>query len=575
VRQALGYRKFFTTYWRDYALGIAALLLTNYLGAWIPWQFKQIIELLQTAHQPHSRLLGVVFMAILTMYSARIASRYLLIGVGRKIEYQLRQQLYAKLFRFPRYFFDTYKTGDVMSRLTNDLNAIKLFLGGALMLLFNVVFAYLTVVPFMWRLSPRLTLCALTLYPLSLLALRWINKRVRLYSMQSQEALSALTATAQEYFSGMSVIQAYAIESLSQAHFEADATQYYRVNFKLVQIRALVYILIAVITGLSLFLVLLEGGRQAMNHQMALSSFAAFMLYIERLSWPTVSVGWVVSAWQQSITSLERVNQLLQLPEKPLHKKELDVPEPFELLEVKDLTFSYQNPYEEKRVEADHHVLKHLDFSIATGDLVLLCGPVGCGKSTLLHLLAGFYPVETGELKLNHHTLTAPVPQLVLMPQSAFLFSDTLENNIRYGAALASTHALEGAIHAAHFHGDLAQLDDGLSTLIGERGVTLSGGQRQRVTLARTLLTEPGLLVLDDPFASVDIETEQALIETLLKRQQAGLTTLLASHRFAIAPYASKILIISQDGQLCGEGRHSDLLASNRTYQNLHRDGNA
>jgi len=560
-------------FWPYYLGGISALLITNALAASLPLMVKRLMEDLQ--HHRHvnaTHLVGMMLILVTVMFGIRVYSRYCLLGVGRKIEFFLRQTMYQHLLTLPRSYYDVHQTGDLMSRLTNDLTAFRMMCGGGVMLLSNVIFAYLTILPVMAWLSWPLTLIAFLLYPPVIFFMRRVSGQVKKQSYHVQDTLGDLTACAQENFSGITVIQSYGKQAEESRRFYDKAWAYFQANKRLVTLRSVLFLLIAGMSGISVLAVLSEGGREVILRTMTLSSFTAFMLYLERLSWPTVSMGWLLSTVQQGLSAKQRINELLTMATDITDQKA--DPQfktlPQGNLEVQHLSFKYES--------STAWVLQDVSFTVTPGETVAIVGPIGSGKSTLLHLLVRAYepPHQTiryGGVLVEEIPLAVLRKHVTMMPQQSVLFSMTLFHNLAYQNPVGtSKEMVEEAAQTVSLHHDVLALPHGYETLVGERGVTLSGGQRQRSAFARTLLVEPEVLLLDDPFSNVDSHTEEAIIEALeTRRHRLGKITLFTSHRFRWVEKADKILVFNQTGALEAMGTHAELLQSSSTYQNLSR----
>lgn len=575
----VSYRYYFKTFWKDYTLGILCLLGTNMLAASIPMLIKRIIELLQRNQTDEAKVILLAIAGIIVaMLIIRVASRAFLIGVGRKIEFVTRMNLYRHLLTMPRSFYDVQQTGELMSRLINDLTALRMFLGGGIMLMVNVLFAYLTVLPLMTMLNAKLTLLAFLLYPFVIGLMRILSMRVKKLTHQVQDRLGDLTAVAQENYSGMGVIQSYVKEKAESQRFYDASAGYFQANTQLVKTRAFLYVLIAMVSSLSVLVILGFGGREVILGGLSLSGFTAFMLYLERLSWPTVSFGWILSTFQQGIAATERINEIFE--QQPTITDAQADPAlsqvPAGPIEIRDLTFRYENPYRESEEQAPA-VLKEISLTVQPGQLVAIVGPIGSGKTTLLNLLVRFYAPPAGTIRIGgvpieHFPLAVLRRDISLMPQNAFLFSATIQDNIAFVNPQLELENVTDAAQTAQIHSEILGFPKAYATLVGERGVTLSGGQRQRSTLARTLLAEPQILLLDDPFSSVDAQTETLIIEAMeARRKRSNKTTIFSSQRFALVRQADQIIVLNAQGEIDAIGTHDQLCATSALYQSLNR----
>jgi ATP-binding cassette, subfamily B, multidrug efflux pump len=574
-------RYFVRTYWKYYFWGILFLLATNLMAASIPMIIKQVIDDLQIGKPEEAGgLLLWIGVIIVVMFVIRVLSRFFLIGVGRKIEFETRMAMFQHLLSMPRSYYDVQQTGDLMSRLTNDLSALRMFMGGGVMLMVNVIFAYCTILPLMAMLSWRLTLFAFLLYPVVIGMMRSLSMRVKLLSHEVQDRLGELTAVGQENFSGISIIQSYAKEPEESRRFWDASDAYFKTNIKMVQARALLYVLIAMISGVSVLVVMGEGGREVILKELSLSGLMAFMLYLERLSWPTVSFGWILSTFQQGLAAKERINRIFDA--KP-HITDQDadptlVTLPAGPIEIRDLSFRYENPYDTANAQDEAPwVLKNISFTVNPGDLVAIVGPIGAGKTTLLNLMIRLYspPAETiliDEIPLERYPLTVLREGMTLMPQNAFLFSASIRENIAYINPDLPFESVSEMAELARIHPEILGFPKGYDTMVGERGVTLSGGQRQRSTLARTLLVTPQILLMDDPFSNVDTETEEAIIAGLQERHlRHRKTTVFTSQRFSLVRQADKIVVLNANGEMDAIGTHDELIERSALYRSLTR----
>lgn len=646
------YGNVFWPYRRSLTLGVLALTVTNGLGILIPWQIKEDVDglqqifaapgsaqmsLISTAsldaqwHNFYGHLATIAGLAVLVLGS-RIASRLFLLGSGRQMEYDLRNRLYAHFLKMPPAYFSVHPGGELMSRMSSDVDATKMICGGGIMLGVNTLLAYVLTVPFMIATNAPLAGVTFLIYPLVLFGISKISKQVRTGAYEVQEVLASLSQTAQENLAGMRVIQSYSREAQEASRFEAICDRYLNSYNHLIHHRILLFMTLAILTGLSMAGVLLVGGGQVINHKLEWGGFVAFTLYLEHLAWPTMAMGWTLSVFQQGNAALQRIEEVLNTPPEILSKtanQQPDIghtpnitpvsqenggkPSPW-ALELRHLTFAYDNPYEalqhtsksaslqsngalpatipplKENNAVKEPVLKDLNLQIRPGETIAIVGPVGSGKSTLLRLLTRLETVPENAIFLNGHDLTElPVEALrervVLMPQNSFLFSTTVGRNIAFGLesttpAMANVPVLAGpaapdlqisqVAEAAGVHLDILNLPKQYDTLVGERGMMLSGGQRQRVALARTLLMEAELLILDDPFSNVDADTERRIVDALQQRQLFdGRTTLITTHRFSLITLCDRVVLMDA-GRIVAIGTSQELMETQPLYQRLH-----
>ncbi len=504
-------------------------------------------------------------------------------GAARLVEFDLRNRLFEHLLKMPPAYFGANPAGQLMSRLTSDVEATRYLTGGGIMLGFNTLLAYLTTIPMMWLISPVLTLVTFLIYPVIIWIMGRISTRVKQASYTVQSELGDISAIAQENFAGMPVIQSYVQEPAENKRFQAYCDQYFRAYKKLIHHRLLLFMVLAALSGFSLLAVLMFGGWQIIGGSMNLGDFVAFTLYLERLAWPTMALGWVISIYQQGVAALERLDEVFSAtPSIPPPKADpAQVPKGPGHLKIRNLTFRYQNPYlPETSGYTSPAVLSEINLEIQPGQRVVLVGPIGSGKSTLLKLLPRLYEVPENTLFLDDQDITTLDlsvlrSQIVFMPQLNFLFSSTVAQNVAFGISkpvetVLDTHVLP-ATQTARIHEEILDFPQQYETLVGERGLILSGGQRQRVSLARALMLEAPVLVLDDPFSNVDAATEQQILEALHERQVfKNRTTLLATHRLSLARQADRVILMDQ-GRILATGTHEELLATQPLYQQLNR----
>ncbi len=565
------YRHLFLVHRWRFLTGILFLVACNLLGVSVPILIQQAIQSIET-HQPQElpRYFWLLALTATIMLGCRIVSRQQLIGLGRLMEYTLRDRLYQHLLTLPQSFYTAHPTGALMSRMINDVQALRYLCGGGSLLGFNTLFAYLITLPVMIHYSPRLTFYAFLLLPLAVFLMSMISGRVKTQYLRVQGVLADVSAIAQENFSGMSVIQSYVKESDESQRFKGVSRQYFQEFSTLVRQRVWLFLVMALITSLGILVVLAEGGREFIVGEINIGVFVAFILLLERLSWPTAAMGWTVTMIQQGSAAMERLHQVFSVRSDLVldrSKKGYKSPFPQGGLELRNLTFAYPD---------ELPVLKNIDLTLSPGKTYVLVGEVGCGKSTLLSLIPRLYPVPEGTLFIGRRDVnTMPLSALrqivTYMPQHSFLFSSTIEKNLAYGRPDSLYPDLVKATQTASLHEEIQAFPEQYSTIVGERGVTLSGGQRQRMALARAILLTSRILLLDDPFSNVDAETEEKIINALTKRRMFDdKITLIATHRLSIIQNADAIILMDK-GRIVAMDTHERLLESQSFYQKMHR----
>ena len=489
--------------------------------------------------------------------------RQTIINVSRFIEFDLKNEIYQHYQRLGLNFYKNNRTGDLMNRISEDVSKVRMYFGPALMYSINTVSLFLIVISYMISVAPYLTLYALAPLPLLSLAIYQLSRSIHRRSTIVQEYLSKLSAFAQEMFSGIGVIKANAIEPTANQKMGSLALGSMSKNMHLVQVQAWFFPLMILLIGLSNILVIFIGGRQYMNGQIELGTLAEFIIYINMLTWPVATVGWVTSIVQQAEASQKRINEFLgQEPEivNPRGGKEIQTYS----IEFENVSFSYDDGREE--------AVKEVSFQLESGKTLAILGRTGCGKTTLLQLITRMYDVSSGAVKVGgvdvrEIDLKILRGHIGAVPQEAFLFSDTLENNIRFGKTDTTKSEVENAAKQAAVHNSIMNFSKGYQTIIGERGVSLSGGQKQRMSIARALIKRPEILLFDDSFSAVDTQTEEIILSNL-KSMSFQSTTIVVCNRVSSAKNADYILVMDE-GRIVQYGTHEALFNSTGHYAEL------
>ncbi|MFH1687375.1 MAG: ABC transporter ATP-binding protein [bacterium] len=554
-------------HYRGYlVVGAICIVFSNALMMVLPYLTKLVFDELEQGGVHTRRLQLVLIMIGLAILSGafRFLTRRTVIWMSRWLEADLRSDLFGHLLGLSPRFFDNTRTGDLMVRLTSDIEAVRMMIGPGIMHVTNTIVTFVVAVSFMLYLDPVLTVYALIPMAAIPFVVNRVGNLVHVRAQKVQEHFSELTATVQENIAGVRVVKAFRQESAEVEHFGIMSMKYFRVNMDLARVNALFHPLLLFFASLLVMCVLYFGGREVMQGRMPLGSLVAFFAYLSMLFWPAIALGWVISLYQRGTASLDRINRILRLrPDIPMDTRHHRGPVSGGI-NFCGLSFAYD----------DRTVLHNVNLTITPGQTVGIIGRTGCGKTTLVSLLAGFYPVTRGQLQIdgidiNDWDLGALRRRISFAPQEPFLFSDTIAQNVRFGAAEATPDDVERAAVVASLDKDLPDFPDGYQTMVGERGITLSGGQKQRTTIARAIVTDPAILVLDDATSAVDTETE-AEINERIKAVLTDRTAIIISHR-ASAVKDADLIISMEAGRIVEQGSHYELLRNGGYYAELYR----
>ncbi|RJP56613.1 MAG: ABC transporter ATP-binding protein [Ignavibacteriales bacterium] len=561
--------KYFLRYKKKLALGVLFILISNIAQVFIPIFLREGIDGIQQEVQ-YDKLFEyglLIFVAAIIAGVFRFLIRQTIIVVSREIEYDLRQDFWAHIQKLSHRYFQNNSTGNIMAHATNDISAVRMYVGPAVMYSIDTVSKFIIIIAIMITISPLLTFYTLIPLPFLSYFVYQLSKKIHKKFTLIQESFSDLTTRAQENFAGIRVIKSYVREDGEIKNFTEQSEDYLNKTMDKVKIQALFQPILYTIAGLSVIIVVWAGGGMVIENLLTLGDISAFVIFLGMLIWPMIAFGWILNIIQQASASMKRLIKILH--------EELEIQDSKATrtiinsikgrIEFKNVSFRYKNDLPD--------ILDNISFSIEPGETIAIIGKTGSGKTTLLNLIPRLFDATNGDVLIDGYKIKE-IPLKILrqnvglVPQETFLFSDTLKNNILYGTKNGNDELVNHVAKISQLDKDVEGFPKGYETMLGERGITLSGGQKQRSCLARALAIDPKILILDDSFSSVDTNTEEEILKQL-KEYMKDRTSIIVSHRISTVKDADKILVL-HNGRIQEQGNHDELVSLGGIYADLH-----
>lgn len=567
--------KYFYKYKTQIIIGVLITIVSKLFTVFVPKFIGSIIDVvndqLQNPETSEVTYKAKLLKYILFLVGSAVLSgiltfwmRQTIINVSRYIEFDLKNEIYQQYQKLSLNFYKKNRTGDLMNRISEDVGKVRMYVGPAIMYSINTLTLFIVALVFMFKQAPLLTLYTIIPLPILSIIIYKISSEIHKRSTVVQQYLSQLSTLSQETFSGISVIKAYGIEPQTSANFNELSETSKEKQLNLVKIQALFFPMMILLIGLSNVLVIYIGGKQYMNGEISLGTISEFIMYVNLLTWPVATVGWVTSIVQEAEASQKRINEFLKT--EPEIKNNTPTASNIKGdIEFKHVSFTYD--------DTNIQALKDVSFKVNSGETLAIIGKTGSGKSTILDLVGRLYDVNKGEILIDN----TPIQDLNLyslrdatgyVPQDAFLFSDSINNNIKFGKENATDGEVIEAAKLAQVHKNIVKFKKEYNTVLGERGITLSGGQKQRVSIARAIIKKPEIMLFDDCLSAVDTETEEKIL-TNLKTITKDKTTIIVSHRISSAKNADQIIVLD-DGQIVQSGTHNQLITIDGYYKELY-----
>jgi ATP-binding cassette subfamily B multidrug efflux pump len=576
MKSLLYLNKFFYKYKTRFILGIVITIVAQIFALYTPKlissSLKEIEDFIEKKTVNQEIIYSTLLENILLIIATTIVSGFLtflmrqtLIVMSRYVEFDLKNEIYAHYQTLSQSFFKQNRTGDLMNRITEDVAKVRMYVGPAIMYTINTFIRFVIVIVYMTNVSPKLTLYSLLPLPLLSYLIFKISTDINKKSTLFQENLSKLSSFSQEVFSGIRIIKNYALSPIFKEKFNLIAEDSKQKNIDLASTNAYFGPMMILLIGISNLLVIYTGGVMYINHEIKIGIIIEFIIYINMLTWPVASLGWVSSLVQEAAASQSRLNEFLKEKSEIINYSD-DKIEIKGKIKFEDVSFTYP--------ETGIKALDHISFEIGAGKTLAILGNTGSGKSTILQLLFRMYALERGKIMIDDQAIESINlyelrNQMSIVPQDGFLFSDTIEENIKFGKIDATQEEIETVCKETHIHHNIITFKDGYQTMLGERGITLSGGQKQRVSMARALLKKSKIILLDDCLSAVDTETEEIILSNL-HQNITQKTAIIVSHRVSSVKNADEIIVLDE-GKIIEKGTHNELISQEGRYYELYQ----
>src|SRR6056300_1829843 len=563
--------KYRTKLFWGFLITIIARIFSLFAPRLIVNSLTAVEQHLQSGSIDNNEIKQILLINILIIVGTTLVSGFLtflmrqtIINVSRYIEFDLKNEIFWHYQRLTQRFYKNNRTGDLMNRISEDVGKVRMYVGPAFMYSINTIALFVIVISYMVSIAPVLTLYTILPLPILSITIYKLSRIINEKSTRVQEFLSKMSSFAQESFSGIAVIKSYNLQQKMNQGFDDLASESYQKNMSLVKVQAWFFPLMILLIGCSNLIVIYVGGNQYINNEIEIGVLAEFIIYVNMLTWPVAVVGWITSIVQQAEASQKRINVFLK--EQP----EIESGKGVGKIKIKG-KIQFKNvslTYPETKITA----LDKIDLTIPEGSTLGIIGNIGSGKSSMLDMILRLYDTTTGSITIDGYdikdfTLSEVRSEIGYVPQNAFLFSESIEDNIRFGSPKASSKEIQSMAKNAVFHDNIVKFKEGYKTLLGERGVTLSGGQIQRVSIARALIKDPQILLLDDCLSAVDTDTEEEILSHL-KSVTKNITTLIVSHRISSLKHADQIVVF-ENGKIVQQGQHADLIEVDGYYKDL------